>query len=193
MNISLDFKSFLLMGMVVLVINYIIMVKYSENFSKEEAIKNVSNLYGESKKKLIVENAYIGNFKGIVVAWSGRLNDLPNGWVLCNGNNLTPDLRDRFIVGAGNNYKVNDTGGKNKVKLKQEHLPSHKHPFKSDLKFQQNDNQAEVYDMDSEHHEPGNYHERYVKGTTDAVGQDKKHENRPPYYALAYIMFIGGN
>ena len=34
--------------------------------------------------------------------WSGSIADIPNGWVLCNGTNGTPDLRDRFIFGAGN-------------------------------------------------------------------------------------------
>ena len=37
----------------------------------------------------------------------------PSGWYLCDGNNGTPDLRDRFIVGAGNSYSLNATGGSN--------------------------------------------------------------------------------
>ena len=37
----------------------------------------------------------------------------PSGWYLCDGNNGTPDLRDRFIVGAGNSYSQGATGGSN--------------------------------------------------------------------------------
>ena len=48
---------------------------------------------------------------GIVVLWSGASNAIPTGWSLCNGSGSTPDLRDKFIVGAGNNYAVNATGG----------------------------------------------------------------------------------
>ena len=38
--------------------------------------------------------------KGVIVMWSGRIADVPSGWALCDGNNGTPDLRERFIVGA---------------------------------------------------------------------------------------------
>ena len=48
---------------------------------------------------------------GAIVLWSGAVNTIPNGWALCNGQNSTPDLRDRFVIGAGNNYAVNATGG----------------------------------------------------------------------------------
>ena len=48
---------------------------------------------------------------GIVVLWSGASNAIPTGWSLCDGSGSTPDLRDKFIVGAGNNYAVNATGG----------------------------------------------------------------------------------
>ena len=48
---------------------------------------------------------------GIVVLWSGASNAIPSGWSLCDGSGSTPDLRDKFIVGAGNNYSVDATGG----------------------------------------------------------------------------------
>lgn len=44
--------------------------------------------------------------------WSGSTEDIPEGWVLCDGNNGTPDLRNRFVVGAGGDYAVGDTGGR---------------------------------------------------------------------------------
>ena len=48
--------------------------------------------------------------KGIIM-YSGAANTVPSGWFLCNGENGTPDLRDRFIVGAGGSYGVGAKGG----------------------------------------------------------------------------------
>lgn len=48
---------------------------------------------------------------GVIVMWAGAANAIPLGWALCNGTNGTPDLRDRFIVGAGGGYTVGQTGG----------------------------------------------------------------------------------
>ena len=49
--------------------------------------------------------------KGSILMWSGSIGTIPAGWALCNGANGTPDLRDRFIVGAGLSYSVAATGG----------------------------------------------------------------------------------
>jgi hypothetical protein len=48
---------------------------------------------------------------GVIVLWSGSIGSIPSGWALCNGTNGTPDLRDRFVVGAGSTYAVDATGG----------------------------------------------------------------------------------
>lgn len=48
---------------------------------------------------------------GVIVMWSGSIVSVPSGWYLCDGTNGTPDLRDRFIVGAGNTYSPGGTGG----------------------------------------------------------------------------------
>jgi hypothetical protein len=50
---------------------------------------------------------------GMILLWSGSTGSIPSGFVLCNGSNSTPDLRDRFVVGAGNSYSVGATGGSN--------------------------------------------------------------------------------
>jgi hypothetical protein len=48
---------------------------------------------------------------GIILMWSGSVATVPTGWALCNGSNGTPDLRNRFIIGAGSTYNPNTTGG----------------------------------------------------------------------------------
>ena len=48
---------------------------------------------------------------GGIIIWSGASNAIPTGFVICDGQNSTPDLRDRFVVGAGSTYSVADTGG----------------------------------------------------------------------------------
>lgn len=48
---------------------------------------------------------------GIIAMWSGLISAVPTGWGLCDGTSGTPNLRDRFIVGAGTTYAIGDTGG----------------------------------------------------------------------------------
>ena len=64
---------------------------------------------------------------GIIAMWSGSTASIPSGWVICDGLNSTPDLRDRFIVGAGNTYAVAATGGSNTVTLTESEMPGHTH------------------------------------------------------------------
>ena len=68
---------------------------------------------------------------GGIILWFGASNAIPAGFVLCDGNNSTPDLRDKFIVGAGNNYAVNATGGSaNATLVEHSHsINNHTHSF----------------------------------------------------------------
>lgn len=59
--------------------------------------------------------------------WNGKIDDIPEGWQLCDGANGAPDLRDNFSVGAGGGYKEGSTGGSIHHKLQISNLPSHKH------------------------------------------------------------------
>jgi hypothetical protein len=59
---------------------------------------------------------------GGIIMWSGSIASIPSGWALCNGSGGTPDLRDRFVIGAGTTYAVNATGGSANATL-----PSHTH------------------------------------------------------------------
>jgi hypothetical protein len=59
-------------------------------------------------------SSFIGNGTipvGGIIMWSGTIASIPTGWNLCDGTNGTPNLRDRFVVGAGSNYSVAGTGG----------------------------------------------------------------------------------
>ena len=132
---------------------------------------------------------------GAIIMWSGAIANIPVGWALCNGQNGTPDLRARFIVGAGEGiimddslgyqYEVGNTGGHNKVVLTEDQMPRHNHTF-----FSQNDD-----------YNASGSKTRGLAGDTDTTwvthhdligyaGNNKAHENRPLYYALAFIMKV---
>jgi hypothetical protein len=64
---------------------------------------------------------------GIIAMWSGAVVNVPSGWAICDGANGTPDLRDRFVVGAGNAYAPGNVGGSDSVSLLTTNLPSHSH------------------------------------------------------------------
>jgi microcystin-dependent protein len=62
-----------------------------------------------------------------VIMWAGSILSIPSGWALCDGTGGRPDLRDRFIVGAGSTYAIGATGGANTVTLTTDQIPSHTH------------------------------------------------------------------
>jgi microcystin-dependent protein len=64
---------------------------------------------------------------GLISMWSGSIGSIPSGWYLCDGSNGTPNLTDRFIIGAGSTYAVNGTGGASSVTLVTANMPSHTH------------------------------------------------------------------
>jgi hypothetical protein len=131
---------------------------------------------------------------GTIVLWSGSIGSIPSGWLLCDGTSGTPNLRDRFVVGAGSTYAVNDTGGSANATL-----PSHTHT-------------ASVTDPGHTHDVPIYTNESsggsfFVGGagsqsrtnqvttaftgisvTNSTEGSPATNANLPPYYALAYIM-----
>ena len=126
---------------------------------------------------------YPGPSGGIII-WSGAANAIPSGWVLCDGNNSTPDLRNRFVVGAGSggSYSVGDTGGAASVTLTTNQIPSHTHSYSS---------ANHPTSSGPEQNQSGGPEDRTtfnVSKTTGSTGGGQSHENRPPYYALCYIM-----
>ena len=184
----------------------------------------------------------IGVPSGIIAVWSGSEGSIPSGWYLCNGSNGTPDLRNRFIVGAGSgsSYSVGNTGGSNTVTLSTSQIPAHSHTTNN------HSHNASVSDPGHGHSvsvsDPGHSHNTSVTGaklfpgyggahvpyggsggypgthfnmsnantgisanasnantsisvstgnanpSTNNTGGGGSHENRPPYYALCYIM-----
>lgn len=113
---------------------------------------------------------------GTICMWSGAVNTIPTGWAICNGSNGTPDLRDRFIVGAGSTYSVGATGGEATHTLTVEEIPSHRHSISAKTYNTARGTGGSVNLVDP----TSNY--------TGYTGGGQAHENRPPYYALAYIM-----
>lgn len=118
---------------------------------------------------------------GIIVMWYGQTWNIPSGWALCNGGNGTPNLQDRFVIGAGSGYGVGATGGAADVTLTVAQMPSHSHTVYMDIRG--NENGSNDYTLAA-------YGGRGYSLGSSAAGGNQSHENRPPYYALCYIMKI---
>ncbi len=131
---------------------------------------------------------------GCIILWSGAANNIPEGWALCNGQTVegqkTPDLSGRFVVGYdakdGDYNAVGKTGGEKTHKLTVAEMPSHNHSITmwggdiaDDWKKQNN-----LYLTHDKWSDQRNT--RY----TDPTGGDQPHENRPPFYALCFIMRV---
>jgi len=133
---------------------------------------------------------------GTIVMWSGSIANIPNGWALCDGTNGTPDLRDRFVVGAGNSYSVGETGGAISVTLTIDQMPSHSHSGTTSTWNGMEFSQTSSHGGGDVYYGMGTiqYSNNILKGAQShtvnvgAAGGDQPHENRPPYLSLAYIM-----
>lgn len=142
--------------------------------------------------------------KGGIIMWSGSIATIPAGWAICDGLNGTPNLRDRFIVGAGTTYAVNAIGGTSTSTLGLNELPAHTHTATVST------DGAHTHGYTS----PGSSNNCWCAcactgsglsnpgvGATTASGGAHTHTvtigsqgsgapftNLPPYYALAFIM-----
>jgi len=136
---------------------------------------------------------------GAILMWSGDPAHLPAGWKLCDGNNGTPNLLGRFVVGynpAQPDYnQIKNKGGEEKHKLLPTEMPDHVHPL----------GQRVEYIAHHTHRWAGSETTGVVQGmnglyagvqsaNTGSVAANREsapHENRPPYLVLAYIMYTG--
>lgn len=148
--------------------------------------------------------------QGTILSWFGQLANIPSGFAVCDGKNGTPDLRNRFIVGAGDTYKLSDIGGEDAVKLEPSQTSSHYHTFgyhignnngyfittaskKINASLPSGTYPAKWngsggggwYGWDGSGWAGG---QNLVTSLTVATEAQKPHENRPPFYALHYIM-----
>jgi hypothetical protein len=75
---------------------------------------------------------YDSCYRGEIRMFYGKKDYIPKGFQLCDGTNYTPDLRDKFVVGAGKKFPFYSTGGSGYFYLSVDQLPSHYHEIKAD-------------------------------------------------------------
>ncbi len=136
-----------------------------------------------------------GNFVGYgtipiggIIMWSGAVNAIPAGWALCDGNwhnyVLTPDLTDRFVLGAGRNYAPGGIGGAATHTLTTNEIPSHTHGVNQTA---HNFHDGATSDDRTIHQVVSSYSSPY---STTATGGGAAFSIMPPWYSLAYIMRV---
>jgi microcystin-dependent protein len=151
---------------------------------------------------------------GMIMLWYGAAINVPTGWAICNGANDTPDLRDRFVVGAGDSYALDATGGATSANtdsqgahdhttttgahtLTVDEIPAHTHSMQSQLFVDEIDNgTGKTYvvqgtGMVTGSAGGGQPHTHPGGTTSSAGGHTHSVATLPPYRALYYIMFVG--
>gem|GEM_PF-2605730 len=118
---------------------------------------------------------------GVIAMWSGNAATIPANGVLCNGLNNTPNLMDRFVVGAGSTYGVGATSGEATYVLTIAEMPSHNHGTSPAGGPDYLEGRGGAY--------PGGDY-RGLPWATGNAGSGAARNNLPPYYALCYIMRI---
>ena len=136
---------------------------------------------------------------GVILLWSGAIGSIPAGYYLCNGSNGTPDLRDRFVIGAGNTYSVAQTGGSaDSIVVSHTHTatssvtdPGHAHNIAA------NAGGGSSFAFDAASNFIANTTAFFSLSQTTGIsvatnilssGTSGTGANLPPYYALCYIM-----
>ena len=130
---------------------------------------------------------------GGIIMWSGTTTDIPAGWALCNGvasNGLTPpDLRDRFIVGAGSAYSPKATGGASTHSLAATNLPTFSIPYK-DIFYSESGGTVAVTSNKGSGDSDSDNSGWELPRTATYTGSATAIDHRPLYMALCYIMRV---
>ncbi len=119
---------------------------------------------------------------GVVVMWSGSIVTIPTGWLLCDGNNNTPNLTDKFVIGAGSTYGVSTAGGSTDTgahTLTINEIPAHTHSY---INYQTAGTNGLTQT---------GAHGSQTTQTSGSIGGGQPHTHTgtlPPYFALAYII-----
>jgi hypothetical protein len=143
---------------------------------------------------------------GMIMMWSGTIATIPSGWYLCNGSNGTPDLRNRFVIGAyadssGTAYTTvtgsnTQTGGsKDAIVVSHTHSttvtdPGHNHTANTVAVRGGPDVQV-VANYPSDYYNQNVGINNNTTGITveiSTTGSSGTNANLPPYFALAFIM-----
>lgn len=113
---------------------------------------------------------------GLIMMWHGLLSAIPTGWVLCDGNNSTPDLRSSFVRGAPAATEAGSTGGSDTHTLTTAEMPAHTHTsYKG------------CY-PGGPYCGQGGADSTKTGESTSSTGGDGSHNNMPAYYEIIYIM-----
>ncbi len=142
---------------------------------------------------------------GMIIMWSGTIATIPTGWLLCNGSSSTPDLRDKFIIGAnadsGGAAKTNITGTPTQTGgTKDAIVVSHTHTATSTVTDSGHNHTAATFNQGGTNvnANPGATANSGNTGTATTgitvatsiatTGSSGTDQNLPPYYALAFVM-----
>jgi microcystin-dependent protein len=130
-------------------------------------------------------NAFVA---GMIMLWSGSSATIPSGWLLCDGSSSTPDLRNRFVVGATSTYAVGATGGSaDAIVVSHTHTitdPGHNHTFT----LTANEQGAVRATIGSTDTGTQTTDTNTTGISVNSTGSSGTNANLPPYYALCYIM-----
>lgn len=122
---------------------------------------------------------------GTIVIWSGTKDNIPSGWQLCDGTNGTPDLRDKFVLGAGEEFAVGNAGGE-----KEHTLTPNETASKSVNAVVSGSEYINTAGMDGLSASKKSLTEFTHYNMTKSKNANEAHNNMPPYYALCYIMKV---
>jgi hypothetical protein len=136
--------------------------------------------------------------RGVIVMWSGDV--VPDGWLLCNGSNGTPNLCDRFILGSSVKTSYS-TGGTHYQILTKRQMPTHDHKQRHDdhthktntwlwKRVSNWNDKAKVADYRRNWDSTTGAHWSGSPPRTETEGNDEAFDNRPKYYELAFIMKV---